>query len=243
MSSARKLSVFVLESESASDLLDSRCEGHGVQEIVRLLEGKSVHRQVGTRAEFESELRIFARSGCDVLHISAHGNSECIALTNGETITWNELFTLLEPVINDKYLFLSSCSAFGSNRLIKLFQSVDQRPFVVFGTSQDVLWPQALLAWSAIYYAIGWDCGEPAEALKRSLAACYLATGCDFHAHVFVAAMDGDPPSDFEWKGSKQLHSFVKEIIRETMPKQKEKKPEQLVSGTESSTNGTPQNN
>jgi hypothetical protein len=173
---------------------------------------------VPSRAEFENEVKIFARSGCDILHISAHGNADGIGFTNGDTLSWSELYTLLLPSIHDKYLLLSSCSSFGSNQLIRLFEASDRRPFVVFGTPENVLWPQAFLAWVLVYHALNAD-EEPAEALRRALAAAYLATGRSFHACVFIDERhtDDGKPTRFSWTGEQMLDRIVKTMAAPTL--------------------------
>lgn len=177
--------VMLIESVGATDLFDSRSEGEGMQRMLHLSGVRSVLRNVCGKASFIDELKVFAASEAEVLHLSCHGNGDGIGFTNGEMMGWAELYSRLEPDIHDKTLCLSSCGATATDKLAKLFCAGHAKPLMIIGSPDSIRWDDALVSWGIVYRALifAFDNNNGVESsalMKRSLAAVALARGCDF---------------------------------------------------------------
>lgn len=204
------LSVFVIESVGANDLVDRRSEGRVVAQALELLGMPCVFKEAMCKDDLFTLLEVFVRSGCSVLHLSCHGNDGGVGLTNGDYVSWNELFTKLEPFMGSKHLFLSSCSAVATDRLVRLFETSDRRPFEVVGSPDDIEWRHAHLAWSMIYSAFCLpDAGDMGDEMTRTLAAIRLATECEFVVNFWIEHEDTGEYELRVWKASEALTAVM----------------------------------
>jgi len=201
-------SVFIIESEGAGDLVDRRTEGEGLQRLLSLCNRKSTLRKVTTRQEFEREINIFAASGCNILHLSCHGNEAGIGFTDGSTMTWAQLFAVLDGNISDKYLFLSSCAPMSNSRLIDLFGTSDRPPFLIAGSTQSLTWRDAFVAWTLLYNAL--SCKETPLAIRNALAAYHLVSDGDFRVQIWALSdKKGEPPICLGWSAADEYQAVV----------------------------------
>ena len=188
--------VFILESEGASDLVDRRSEGEGLERLLPLMEYKCVLRKADCRAAFLNHLEVFSRSGCEILHISCHGNTQGLGLTNGDFVTWVELFAALKKTNVPFILNLSSCEATGQDELIKLFNSSDDRPFMIAGSSESLTWDEAFIAWGLIYRAHTSKEEGSFQCMCDAMAAIQLSLSRRFRATWFREKKDSEPGED-----------------------------------------------
>lgn len=170
--SAPKEPIYIIESPGAEDLYKARNEGDALVRILSLAEIETNYYFAANDDMFDRAIDdIVIRINHDhpksmpIIHISAHGAANGIALTDGDLIEWDDLtermsylddlvgpaempenFPFRIPRIN---LSLSSCSAFSNYRgALKPGQ-----PFqFLLGPSKNVGWCEALLGFSTFYY-------------------------------------------------------------------------------------------
>jgi len=151
-----KLKIFIAESVSSEDFYDRDCEGHVVEEIVQLLGAHAVYKIVIDREFLSKALLLAAKNRCDVFHLSCHGDSTGIELTDETDLSWKQLadmFQKADPM--PRVLTLSSCLG-GDNGLAKAFTKAKRRPDVIFGAEAEVddnllTFPSACISWSILY--------------------------------------------------------------------------------------------
>jgi hypothetical protein len=155
--------VYVLESPSHDDFYSSRSEGDLVAKAVGLNQIPCKVRSVTSREMLERALRLgFYEemlnhpSRVPILHLSAHGDSEGIAFTNGSSITWLELRDYLKPLnsafAGNLLLCMSSCEGYQACRMAK-YQGDLQFPygFMVANIGKPT-WAEAAVAYAAFYH-------------------------------------------------------------------------------------------
>ena len=117
--------VYIVESPSAPDLYRGRSEGALVPNALGLDQIPCLSRTAINREAFEAALQIGLPEAMKqfagrypMLHLSAHGASEGIQLSSGETISWPELRELLVPINEslggDLLLCMSACEGYSA---------------------------------------------------------------------------------------------------------------------------------
>lgn len=157
-----QLRVLVAESVSPKDFYNRDWEGRVVEEVVRLLAGYVHYRIVITRKYLLRGIAEFYDQSCTVFHLSAHGDEDGIALTDGTDIGWTDLASLFDPGKRNKATFslqwslvLSSCCG-GTKAVAKAFEAMAYKPAFIFGseaTDEEELltFPSACIAWPILY--------------------------------------------------------------------------------------------
>lgn len=175
--------VYILESPSPEDLYNSRCEGRALYEALRLAETDVTYHLAASVEMFKEGLRFvvddfFAKSGkwstMPFIHISAHGDSNGIQLTDGDYFLWEDFREELKN-INEKIgyvpglgkgdskfvsrlvLCFSTCEGFDAHKI----HAEDPCPFqFLVGPISIVTWPDSLTAFQVFYHAANHR-GEP----------------------------------------------------------------------------------
>lgn len=168
--------VYIIESPSPIDFLDSRSEGESLSSALRLGEIENRVFKALDSETFEACFERIAehflvtldRSSNErvipflYLHFSCHGNEGGIALTNKQFYSWKALseiilkfaasVDLIDPRYGVAYLTVcfSSCNGANSSRLL------DGGPpypcYVTVGPTGDVTWPDALTGFVTFYH-------------------------------------------------------------------------------------------
>lgn len=118
--------VHIVESVGPNDVLECRSEAETLCQILRLAEIGAARRTVLDRTSFVEALKAIYSIILEdprlqdnpqpVLHLSAHGDATGVALTNGESLTWDDLGCLLAPINQScggrLLVCMSSCEGF-----------------------------------------------------------------------------------------------------------------------------------
>ncbi|WP_058050213.1 hypothetical protein [Janthinobacterium sp. Ant5-2-1] len=142
--------VFIIESLDPDDEGNGRCEGVMISHILRLHGKNPKYHYVRTRAEFEKAIDEFGRSRYRYLHISAHGNQEGLCTTNQEEIDFDELGDLLQPHLEGRRLFLSSCEMVHKELAAEIIPK--SGCFSVIGPTVKISFSDAVVVWASIYH-------------------------------------------------------------------------------------------
>lgn len=144
--------VFIIESLRPDDEGNGRFEGSLVSNFLRLHGKYPKYRYVRTLEEFKEALKTFKRSDYRYLHISAHGDTECMELTNQEEIDFDELAVLLKPCLRNRRLFLSACSMVHDDLAKEII--LQTGCYSVVGPTTDIYFQDAAVFWISAYHLI-----------------------------------------------------------------------------------------
>ncbi len=150
-----KLKVFVVESVFPEDFYHRRWEGHVVEEIVRLLDGRTSYKIVMNVGLLRKAIASASEHECDVFHLSCHGDENGIQLTDKKEISWKDLASLFQKTNHMPCaLVLSSCVG-GDGGVARAFKECGQQPKVIFGAEANgdnvLTFPGACISWPILY--------------------------------------------------------------------------------------------
>lgn len=159
--------VYIVESPSAVDMYHKRYESDLLQKVLELEGIPSVVRLAITREAFYAALTIGiaeemknVEDRIPIIHISAHGSSDGIQLSNCEVIKWNELRRLLVPVNQALRSMLivsmSCCEGFAGIKMAMSDNPTDDFPFLALvGSTSSPTWSDTSVAYSTFYHLVG----------------------------------------------------------------------------------------
>jgi hypothetical protein len=168
-----KLKTFVAESGSPEDLYHGHREGHVVEEIVRLLDGKTSYKIVMNMPLLCRAIKLASANSYDIFHLSCHGDKEGIQLGGKTDISWKKLAECFQEAAGHmpKALVISSCAG-GDVGIARAFKHCRRRPDVIFGAEgmgEDVLtFPGACTTWPILYTKLA-TCGMTRDAFKDAV--------------------------------------------------------------------------
>ena len=153
--------VYIIESPSDFDLLDSRTEGKTLCGALDLASIKHSYSLVSSKKAFVEAinnrlLRYWQEHNVSpILHFSMHGNDQGIELTNGDFIQWYQLSQLLAP-LNDAMqggLLICMSSCFGASGCRMAMHEEDHFPFwALIGNEVSANWTDAAVAYVTFYH-------------------------------------------------------------------------------------------
>jgi hypothetical protein len=169
--------VHIIESPADFDLLDGRTEGRVLLEALNLSSVPAAYSLVTTCTTLDEALgnRLIQASDyykrIPILHLSLHGNSQGIELTDKYFITWHDLRELLLP-INQRFgnallVCLSSCFGAAGCRMA-MYENLPI-PFVALvGHLESATWSDAAVGFVAFYHRLrkGADVFQAVQAMK-----------------------------------------------------------------------------
>lgn len=159
--------VYIIESPSPRDLSDGRTEGNALCETFKLAGIKHSYSLAVNLDEFLRALALgeglpfldaYRKHGeeAPVLHLSMHGNTDGVQLTDGRILSWDDLRDILSPINSALPLGLmvtfSTCGGAASIRM-SMSEDVNHKPFyVTVGSTREVPWDEALIAYAVFYH-------------------------------------------------------------------------------------------
>ncbi len=157
--------VFVIESPSEIDIYKRRSEGEVVKQVADLNGIPCVVRtaisQQACMACFQiglKEARASYPGYTPVIHISAHGNSEGIQLSNGHVMDWDELKEHFRPVNQDLNNFLvvcmSSCEGYAGIRMAMENDTAPLPFYALVGCSEKPTWSETAVGYATLYHQL-----------------------------------------------------------------------------------------
>jgi hypothetical protein len=182
MSSLLPAFIHTIESPSSQDLLENRFEGTSLMAGFQLSNIAYSYNLVTDRKTFYNAFGYRLNNAYEeyypkvpIFHLSMHGNESCIALTNGECITWNELYTILSPInqnMNGNLLLcMSSCSGIYSFNM-NYSQNIDLPILAFVGSDISIPWSDAAIAYATFYHLL-----FKGTSLQQCVEAMRIASG------------------------------------------------------------------
>lgn len=142
--------VLIIESTRADELYRNKREGVLLGDLLRLLGIRSTYRVCVDRKRLENALAESSRGEYDAVHVSCHGDSSGLALTNAANVDWDELVSMSRGHLQRKLLVLSACES-GARELADAFARTTNGPGIIVGTKSDIDWDDAAIAWQLLY--------------------------------------------------------------------------------------------
>lgn len=196
--------VYIVESPSAPDLYHGRSEGERVANTLRLDDVPCVTRTAINQDAFVAALRLGLPEAMKllpgrypILHLSAHGSSDGLQLSSGQTIDWNALRELLMP-INEGLkgalmLCMSACSGFSACQMA-MQQGETPHPYLVMvGNFGTPTWSDTAVAYLAFYHLLakGQTISSAVEAMKAASGdAKWLFETADVSKEFFIKYLE-----------------------------------------------------
>ncbi len=160
-----KFFVFVVESPSSVDLYHRRSEGEIIRQAVNLNQIPCIVRTAVNLEAFEASLKIglteemkIFQGLIPILHISAHGNTEGIQLSDNTVVPWAYLRQLLAPInsaLNNGLLIcLSCCEGYAGTRMAMFIEDEGYPFYAIVANSGKPLWSDTAVAYSAFYHLL-----------------------------------------------------------------------------------------
>lgn len=195
--------VHIVESPSNIDLLDGRTEGRVLNEALRLAEIPHWYSLAADRSMLLEALtsRLAAAwthwNHFPILHLSMHGNTHGIALTSGDTLSWDDLRKLLLPLIRAMQggllICMSSCSG-GSGCRMAMYADDEPTFWALIGNTASPTWADAAIAYISFYHLFfkGFPLDTCVESMKVASGdhnfVRYLGTATKAGWQTFVAS-------------------------------------------------------
>src|ERR1700719_1782010 len=155
--------VYVIESNRLDEVIAGRAisEGQALSQVLtfsgvhhrscQVIDQESLARAIGDLSSIASE-----QDAVPILHIAAHGNGYGLSLTNGQLVTWRELYNMLMPlhaVRFGSFLFCaSSCNGLAAVNMALVNPHVPI--FGVVGPLRAVDWSDAVIGFAALYHLL-----------------------------------------------------------------------------------------
>lgn len=145
-----KYEVLIIESRSPEDVFDDRYEAGTLKKVLKLQGVHAKNFEVVDRQFLRKAIKYAEREHISYIHISAHGNADGFALTDGDFISWSEFDEIAWPHLKNTCLCFSSCSVGqGADELFSRHKSFCN---VIVAPTRDIGWGEALVAFSALYH-------------------------------------------------------------------------------------------
>lgn len=171
--------VHIIESPAPEDLVEDRCEGRVLGEALSIAGIQHVYSLAVNRNMFVYSIAnrlldaVERFQSLPILHVSAHGDLEGIALTSGEQITWIQLASFIRPLANalegNLIVCLSACSGAAGCRMA--MEPGNGHTFgVLVSNTTGVSWADAAVAYVAFYHRLfrGSSVAEATDAMKSA---------------------------------------------------------------------------
>jgi hypothetical protein len=168
-----KLKAFIAESVSPLEFYNRDWEGHIVEEIVRVLNGKTSYRIVLNAELLRKAIKTASENEYNIFHLSCHGDEGGIQLSDKTDISWDELANCFQTAGRiPAALILSSCIG-GDRGIARAFKERKRRPEVIFGAEADeekhvLTFPGACISWPILYTVLATR-GMTPEAFKDAV--------------------------------------------------------------------------
>ncbi|KEI72159.1 hypothetical protein GV64_16775 [Endozoicomonas elysicola] len=144
-----KPNVFIIESLDFDDEKSDRFEGKVLSQILKLNGIASEYYYIRTKQELDEIIDKFDESDYRYLHISCHGSPNSLETTL-DSVSFEELNTMLSPCLDKKRVFISACEMVNADLAGALIG--DSECFSVIGPSEPVSFSDATIFWSSFYH-------------------------------------------------------------------------------------------
>jgi hypothetical protein len=150
--------VYIIDSNYPEDHYLDRADGSITQYILKALNIRADLRLALDREYFETAVERALTDGCDVLHISCHGDDDGIGLTDDDPdipsrqgILWDDFVDLFQGRHDPPQALVMSACCGASSKLGSAFTKVRKRPQMIIGPTDKRPAADYVAAWSLLY--------------------------------------------------------------------------------------------
>ncbi|MBT6045782.1 MAG: hypothetical protein HN561_15565 [Candidatus Scalindua sp.] len=185
-----KFFVYIIESPSEVDIYHNTSEGILLSQSLGLQQIPCSLRTAISQNAFEAALKIGLEEQMKIfpnllpiIHISAHGNQEGVALSNGNLITWRNLREYLLPINralgHALLLCMSCCKGYSASRMAMEIGNTEHPFFSMVGHFGSPTWSETAVAFSTFYHLLAKD-----YYIHEAVNAMKVASGNDEWVHT-----------------------------------------------------------
>jgi len=152
--------VYIIDSNYPADHYADRADGAITQNILKALGIRADLRLALDREYFKKAVTRATKAGCDVLHISTHGNENGISVCNDrddplcelpQGYLWKEFVSLFQgPFAPPDARVISACNG-ASLGLARAFAKGKKRPNIIIGSTEELYPADYVAAWALLY--------------------------------------------------------------------------------------------
>jgi hypothetical protein len=164
-----KFFVYIIESPSGPDLYHKRYEGDMLERALSLDSIPCTHHIAIHEEAFRATFLIGLKEAMEkhqdltpIIHISAHGSSEGIQLSDGTVINWKVLKNLLHPINKalkgNLLICMSSCEGYSACRMAMEKEEGELPFFAIVGNTGKPKWSDTAVAYAVFYHLIKKGC-------------------------------------------------------------------------------------
>ncbi|WLA63791.1 hypothetical protein [Bradyrhizobium diazoefficiens] len=150
--------VYIIDSNYPEDHYADRADGAVAQYILKALNIRADMRLALNREHFESAVHRALKAGCDVLHISCHGDDDGIGMTDDDPdiasrggILWPDFVNLFQGRYDPPQALVMSACCGASSNLGRAFTRADKRPGMIIGSTDKRPHSDYVAAWALLY--------------------------------------------------------------------------------------------
>jgi len=144
-----KPSIFIIESLEISDERKNMFGGKLISKMLTLGNLENLYFYIRTNKELKYVLKIFQKSKYRYLLFYCHANEDSIGLSLDD-YTFFEFGKIINPYLEKKRLFLSSCLAVNDNFKNEVLEN--SKCLSVIGPDFEIGFHEAALMWSSFFY-------------------------------------------------------------------------------------------
>lgn len=149
--------VYVIDSNYPEDHYFERADGIITQHVLRALGIRANLKLALDRERFRKAVVRATKAGCDVLHVSTHGNDEGLAVcsvdrdSEDQGFEWPEFVGMFQgPHAPPQVLAMAACEG-ASSKLAKEFAKASKRPTIIVGSTDKRYPADYVAAWTLLY--------------------------------------------------------------------------------------------
>lgn len=205
--------IHVLESPSPDDFLHGIQEGRALYETLRIGAVDVRVHTVITKDAFTACVKEITEETATadhqpILHISSHGDQDCIQFSDGTQLGWKDLGDILHPLNTalNGVLLICMSTCFGGSGFQMTHRLFAKAFHTLIGSSGKVRWNDALIGYAAFYHHL--ICKQ--IDIPTALTAMHAAAGLP--ANTFQSFSGAAIHEDF-------VKSFIDQIVKHLQPK------------------------
>jgi len=153
--------VYIIDSNYPKDHYVDRADGPIAQQILKALGIRADLRMALDREYFKKAVTRATAAGCDVLHISCHGDKDGVGLCNDDPdneeapqgYEWEEFVGLFQGKYEPPEALVMSACCGAASGLGHAFAKAKKRPSIIIGSRDKRFAADYVAAWSLLYRA------------------------------------------------------------------------------------------
>jgi len=145
------MKVLIAESNYPDDFYKGKLDGISTSHILNTLGIENTLKYALNFRNFKKSIEECASTGCNVFHLSCHGDEDGIALTDNYQPTWGEFADSFQDHIQTPTAIIISSCCGAAKGISKAFIDKKYKPKIIFGSTTPLSHSKYITAWSILY--------------------------------------------------------------------------------------------